>query len=211
MPFLKELGDLIGIYTLLVGLYANFYILSQLAAGESIAINPVSKASSWKTFYDQIFSVFSANVQSSKPHIAGVVAFLKQYDIALNHDITFEAKLRLPKPPPFELRQNAADEMQRVAVLHLEGKTGGGGFLFKQTYPYLRHVFAAAQVQLLGKINPKTKKIVFSMLKFVEGESEDATTRDNFCRELGDADAGLVADIAVDVVRAERSALATYL
>jgi len=33
MPFLKKLSDLIGIYTLLVGLYANFYILSQLAAG----------------------------------------------------------------------------------------------------------------------------------------------------------------------------------
>ena len=33
MPFLKKLSNLIGIYTLLVGLYANFYIFSQLAAG----------------------------------------------------------------------------------------------------------------------------------------------------------------------------------
>ena len=150
-------------------------------------------------------------MRSTNPHIAGVVAFFKQYGIALSHDMTFEAKLRLPKPPPFDLRQTAADEMRRAAVLHLEGKTGGGGFLFKRTYPYLRQVFAAAQVQLLGKIHPKTKNIVFSMLKFVEGESEDATARENFRRELGGADAGLVANLAVDVARAERSALAIYL
>jgi len=174
-------------------------------------INSSSKASAWKTFYDQIFSAFSAKCKSTNPHIAGVAAFLKQYGIARNHNMTFEAKLRLPKPPPFELRDNAADEMRRAAVLHLEGKTGGSGFLIKRTYSYLRQVVADAQVQLLGKINPKTKNIVFSMLKFVEGESEDATTREKFHRELGGADAGLVADLAMDVGRAERSALATYL
>jgi len=140
-----------------------------------------------------------------------VAAFFKQYGIARNHDITFEAKLRLPKPPPFQLRQNDADEMRRAAVLHLEGKTGGGGFLVKRTYPFLRQVVADAQVQLLGKIHPKIKNIVFSMLKFVEGQSEDAATREKFHRELGGADAGRVADLAMDVCRAERSALATYL
>jgi len=35
-------------------------------------INPVSTASAWKTFYNQIFSAFSANMQSTNPHIAGV-------------------------------------------------------------------------------------------------------------------------------------------
>jgi len=76
----------------------------------------VSTASAWKTFYDQIFSAFSANVQSTNPHIAGVVAFLKKYGIALYHDTTFEATSRLSKPPPFDLRQTAADEMRRAVL-----------------------------------------------------------------------------------------------
>jgi len=151
------------------------------------------------------------------PHIAGVAAFLKRYDIALHHDTTFEAKLCLPKLPPFGLRDNASDKMRRAAVLHLVGKTGGGGFLVKRTYPYLSQVFVDAQVQHggLGKIHPKTKTIVFSMLQFVEtgfnDESEDAAARESLRLGLGGADAGLVADLAMEVIRAERSALATYL
>jgi len=122
------------------------------------------------------------------------------------HDIRGEVA-----PAKAELRDTAADEVRRAAGLHLEGKTGGDGFLFKRTYPYMRQLLAAAQVQLTGKIHPKAKNIVFSILKFVEGESEDTTTREKFRPELGGADAGRIADLAVEVARAERSALAIYL
>jgi len=166
VPMFKKVADVIGVYRWVAGLYANHYVLTQLANGESIGLSAMAGTpwSAWKTFFDQIISALSGR---ENWHTAGVKAFLKDHGGALYNDKdTTSPRWRLPRPMPSKLTENTTLEMQRVALLHIQGKAGGGGFEAKRIYPYMRQWLAADQLRAGPKIHPETKKGIALMLKF---------------------------------------------
>jgi hypothetical protein len=147
IPFFKKAADVTGVYVWVASLYANEYVLKQLDVNAPIGLSSTSKASAWKTFFDQILLALTGKAQQRNRHNEAVVDFLKRHGGALHNDESAQAAARwvLPAPLPFPLRDNASDEMRRAAVMHLEGKTRGGGFLVKRTYTHLRNRLADAQ------------------------------------------------------------------
>jgi len=207
VPMFKKVADVVGVYQWVTGLYANHYILTQLANGESIGLSATAKApwSAWKTFFDQIMSALSGR---ENRHTAGVKAFLKRHDGALynNPDTTWTPRWRLPRPLPFALTETTTFEMQRVALLHIQGADGGGGFEAKRIYPYMLQRLAADQLRAGPKIHPETKKAIKLMLKFVKGEVGAVATEAALLAVLGDE----VAALAVVIASEEKAALQPY-
>jgi hypothetical protein len=101
------------------------------------------------------------------------------------------------------MRGNASDEMRRAAVMHLEGKAHGGGFLVKRTYCHLRNLLADEQVRS-GQINPAVGKgrLISVMLQVVRRKATIA--------DLQAVDSS-IAQAAFDIATSERDALDLYL
>jgi len=144
VPMFKKVADVIGVYQWGAGLYANHYVLTQLANGESIGLSATAGTpwSIWKTFFDQIISALSGH---KNRHTIGIKAFLKVHGGMLYNDpdTTWTPRWRLPRPLPFALTENTTLEMQRVALLHIQGEAGGGGFEAMRIYLYMRQRLAA--------------------------------------------------------------------
>ena len=79
IPFFRKAADSVGIYTWVVGLYANDYVLRCLDQQLPVQLSTSSSASAWKTFYDQIWSAFDG-----KTNQHDVRAFLRRYNGALH-------------------------------------------------------------------------------------------------------------------------------
>jgi len=206
VPMFKKVADVIGVYRWVAGLYANHYVLTQLANGESIGLSAMAGTpwSAWKTFFDQIISALSGR---ENWHTAGVKAFLKDHGGALYNDKdTTSPRWRLPRPMPSKLTENTTLEMQRVALLHIQGKAGGGGFEAKRIYPYMRQWLAADQLRAGPKIHPETKKGIALMLKFVKGEAGAVATEAALLAALGDE----VAALAMAIASEGKAALQPY-
>jgi len=108
----------------------------------------------------------------------------------------------VPRPLPFALTENTTLEMQRVALLHIQGKAGGGGFEAKRIYLYMLQRLTADQLHARGNIHPDTKKgNVAHMLKFVKGEVGAVATA-----ELGNE----VAALAMVIANEEKATLQPY-
>jgi len=207
VPMFKKVADVVGVYRWVAGLYANHYILTQLANGESIGLSATAgmQWSAWKTFFDQIISALSGR---ENWHTDGVKAFLKAHGGMLYNDPDTEwtPRWRLPRPLPVALTDNNTLEMQRVALLHIQGAAGGGGFEAKRIYPYMLQRLAADQLHARGKIHPDTKKAIKLMLKFVKGQVGAVATEAALLAVLGDE----VAALAMVIANEEKAALQPY-
>lgn len=207
IPFFKKAADVAGVYVWVASLYANHYVLKQLGSAALVVLSDSSKASRWKTFFDQILSALTGEAVARNHHNLDVKSFLKQQGGALHNDDNAKATARwvLPAPLPFQMRDNACAEMGRAAVMHLEGKKGGGGFLQKRTYTHLRCVLADAQARN-GIIDPAVGKgsLISVMLKVVKGDAG----LEHLQALAANAN---TATAAFEIAMAERHALTAYL
>lgn len=163
IPFFRKAADSVGIYTWVVGLYANDYVLRCLDQQLPVQLSTSSSASAWKTFYDQIWSAFDG-----KTNQHDVRAFLRRYNGALHgasEQEKQEAKWVLPAPVPFQMRDNASAELQRATTLHIKGDSS---FIWKRTRVHMLNRFAEEQIRRRGIIHEGTRCVGYALVQLLK-------------------------------------------
>jgi hypothetical protein len=169
IPHFRKAADVIGVYTWIVGLFANEFVLTCLDKNLPFDMADTTPSSSWKTFYDQIWSAFDGK---SNRHQKAVKEFLKRHRGVLHNASQAErdsASFVLPRPVAFDMRGNACSELQRAALMHIQGDCG---FLWKRARVHILHRFADAQATQHGCIHENTKKIGKEIVDILTGGEE---------------------------------------
>ena len=123
LPFFHRASDSLGIHHHLAGLIAQSYALNVLREEEETF--ELKSASSYKTFFDNIFSAFDNTSMSRREGTVGSFAhsWCQERRVVLwgqSPPTDGEPYIQLPMPVSFQMRDAASAEMARNVKLHID-------------------------------------------------------------------------------------------